>query len=712
MSTNEQTPLSQPTSIVRNTLVKEQVPQDLGKPISDEALREYCDKNYHQILPIIAERVHQEKVQQEKLKAVKARLNFEETSRHSESGTLSRRRDLKERLGPRHARSMSGSPEPRRGRSKSPRKEVRKEKQCIGHTTVAAETLKAATRVLASEKQNLLFRNIITKEHPREEWKCCQKVKKVARQKITQTFSLESIISFPPIGEEDGTEGPKIIEVEMGGHCVHRMYVDGGFSSEILYEHYFNRFLSEVRNQMIPATTSLVGFSGEIIWPLGQTSLLVKIGDEEHSTSTWMNFMVMRSPSSYNGIIGRPGVRRIRAVPSIAHGMLKSPVTGGTVILRSSMIILLECTMVSGPGVSQPVINQATEEKIQVAIHPEYPEQTVAICSTLIEEGRKELCGLLRRNLDIFAWKPADMTRVSRHIAEHRLNIREGCLPVRQKKRGQAPERNKAIYKEVEKLVDADFKDLNKTYPKDGYPLSKIDWKVESLCGNLFKCFLDAYKGYHQIQMAKEQEEKTAFITSQEIFCYSKIPFGLKNARATYQRLVDKAFQKQIGRNLELNPKKCAFGMREGTFLGYKVEADGLRVCPNKVEAVLNLPSPKCLKDVQKLNGNLASLNRFLSKSAEKSLPLFKTLKKCTKKSDFQWTAEAEMAFKQMKKLIAELPMLTAPKEKEELIMYLAAAKEAISAVLMTERDGNKCLSTSLAMHYRVRKSTTLQWKN
>ncbi|GJY79088.1 reverse transcriptase domain-containing protein [Tanacetum coccineum] len=141
---------------------------------------------------------------------------------------------------------------------------------------------------------------------------------------------------------------------------------------------------------------------------------------------------------------------------------------------------------------------------------------------------------------------------------------------------------------------------------------------------------------------------------------------------------------------MKLNPKKCALGMREGTFLGYKVDANRLRVCPDKVEAVLNLPSPKCLKDVQKLNGKLASLNRFLSKSAKKSLPFFKTLKKCTKKSDFQWTAKAEMASKQMKQLIAELPMLAAPKEKEELIMYLAAAKEAISAVLMTERDGRQ----------------------
>ncbi|GJS87960.1 reverse transcriptase domain-containing protein [Tanacetum coccineum] len=188
------------------------------------------------------------------------------------------------------------------------------------------------------------------------------------------------------------------------------------------------------------------------------------------------------------------------------------------------------------------------------------------------------------------------------------------------------------------------------------------------------------------------------------------MPFGLKNVGATYQRLVDKAFQKQIGRNLKvyvddlviksrteqeimrdieetfktlteinmkLNPKKYTFGIEEGMFLGYKVNTKGIKVCPDKVEAVLSLPSLKCLKDVQKFNGKLASLNRFLAKSAEKSLPFFKTLKKCTKKSDFQWTAKDEVAFKQMKKLIAELPTLTAPMEKEELIVYLAAAREA-----------------------------------
>ncbi|GJT68198.1 reverse transcriptase domain-containing protein [Tanacetum coccineum] len=237
--------------------------------------------------------------------------------------------------------------------------------------------------------------------------------------------------------------------------------------------------------------------------------------------------------------------------------------------------------MVIGPEAQPSDVIQTAEERIKVAIHPEYPEQTITIGSTIIEEGRMALCELLRRNLDIFAWKPEDMIGVPRYLAEHCLNVREGCLPVRQKKRSQAPERNKAIQEEVGKLVDAcimkevhyhrclsnlvmvkkhdnswrmcvDFKDPNKACPKDRYPLPKIDWKVQSLCGYPFKCFLDAYKGYHQIKMAKDDEDKTTFITSQGIFCYSKRRFGLKNARATYQRLVDKAFQKQIGRNLEV----------------------------------------------------------------------------------------------------------------------------------------------------------------
>ncbi|GKD91162.1 reverse transcriptase domain-containing protein, partial [Tanacetum coccineum] len=198
------------------------------------------------------------------------------------------------------------------------------------------------------------------------------------------------------------------------------------------------------------------------------------------------------------------------------------------------------------------------------------------------------------------------------------------------------------------------------------------------------------------------------------------MPFGLKNAGATYHRLVDKAFDSQVGRNIEvyiddlvikshtkaemlrdieetfrtlrkinmkLNPKKCTFGAMEGMFLGFMISPEGIKPCPDKTEVVLQLPSPRIIKEVQSLNGKLASLNRFLFKSAKKSLSPFKTLKKCIKNSDFHWTPEADQAFKQLKQHLSELPLLLAPKPKEELIVYLSATHIAISAVLMTERS-------------------------
>ncbi|GJZ09148.1 reverse transcriptase domain-containing protein [Tanacetum coccineum] len=153
-----------------------------------------------------------------------------------------------------------------------------------------------------------------------------------------------------------------------------------------------------------------------------------------------------------------------------------------------------------------------------------------------------------------------------------------------------------------------DFTNLNKACPQDCYPLLKIDLKVESLCGYPFKCFLDAYKGYHQIQMAELDEKKTAFHTPHGVYYYIKMPFDIKNARDTYQRLVDKAFEKQVVRNLEV------LIVVEGTFLGYMVGPKGIKPCPEKIEAVLKLLSPRTIKEVQSLNGKLAGLNRWFGR--------------------------------------------------------------------------------------------------
>ena len=96
------------------------------------------------------------------------------------------------------------------------------------------------------------------------------------------------------------------------------------------------------------------------------------------------------------------------------------------------------------------------------------------------------------------------------------------------------------------------FTDLNKACPKDSFPLPRIDQLMDSTTGHKLLTFMDAFSGYNQIKMAEEDQEKTAFITSQRLYCYKVMPFKLKNVGATYQRLINKMFNKQIGRNMEV----------------------------------------------------------------------------------------------------------------------------------------------------------------
>nr|GEY49463.1 reverse transcriptase domain-containing protein [Tanacetum cinerariifolium] len=454
-----------------------------------------------------------------------------------------------------------------------------------------------------------------------------QSWQRTVKQKVTQSFERVGEIAFSQLAASNGTEGPLVIEAEMGGHMIHRMYIDGGSSMEILYEHCFNWLQPEIKSQMVPATTSLTGFSGETIWPLGKLRLLVTIGDANHSTKAWMNFMVMKSMSPYNGIIGRPSLKAIQAVPSTVHGMLKFPVEGGIATIRNTILIPTECASVTTSSVI-PREERTSPANFTVALHPDFPDQEVVIGGSLSDKGRTELCSVLKKNLDIFAWQPSDMTGVLRSVAEHRLNIQEGYSPVRQKKKGQAPERARAIQAEVQKLVDARI--MREVYYHDWLSNPVM---VKKHDGSWRMCvdFTDLNKAcYHQIQLAEADEEKTAFHTGHGVYCYTKMPFGLKNAGATYQRLMDKAFKSQARRNIEvyvddlvvkscteaemmrdieetfrtlrkvnmkLNPKKCSFGLAEGVFLGYVITPEGIKPCPDKTAAVLQLPSPRTIKE-------------------------------------------------------------------------------------------------------------------
>ncbi|KAK4391974.1 hypothetical protein Sango_1975200 [Sesamum angolense] len=202
---------------------------------------------------------------------------------------------------------------------------------------------------------------------------------------------------------------------------------------------------------------------------------------------------------------------------------------------------------------------------------------------------------------------------------------------------------------------------------------------------------MDASQGYHQIMLASEDHKRVSFITSDGTFYYVDMPVRLKNAGATYQRLVDKIFQPQLGRNMEvyvddmlvknkethshvedleetfmvlrkyrlkLNPGKCVFGVSGGCFLGFMVTQRVIEANPAKIKAIPDMGPPTNINEVQRLTGMMAALSRFISKSIEKGLPFFKTLRKV---KDFEWTKECQQAFEYLKAYLAKPPLLVKP---------------------------------------------------
>ncbi|KAL1223377.1 RNA-directed DNA polymerase-like protein [Cardamine amara subsp. amara] len=340
------------------------------------------------------------------------------------------------------------------------------------------------------------------------------------------------------------------------------------------------------------------------------------------------------------------------------------------------------------------------------------------------------------------------MPGISLDVTSHELNVDSTFKPIRQKRRKLGPERSQAVNAEVDRLLEAesirevkypewlanpvvvkkkngkwrvcvDFTDLNKACPKDSFPLPHIDRLVEATAEHKLLSFMDAFSGYNQIQMHPEDQEKTAFITERGTYCYKVMPFGLKNAGATYQRLVNKMFHEQLGKSMEvyiddmlvkslkledhipqlkecfgtlnkygmkLNPAKCSFGVASGEFLGYLVTKRGIEANPKQITTFLEMPSPRTTREIQRLTGRIAALNRFISRSTDKCLPFYQLLKGNKK---FLWDDSCEEAFKQLKSYLSEPPILSKPVVGETLYLYVSVSTAAISGVLV-RGEGNE----------------------
>ena len=254
--------------------------------------------------------------------------------------------------------------------------------------------------------------------------------------------------------------------------------------------------------------------------------------------------------------------------------------------------------------------------------------------------------------------------------------------------------------------------------PKDPFSMPRIDQLVDATVDHHRMSFLDAFQEYHQIPLATDDQEKTAFVTPVGNYHYKVMPFSLKNARSTYQRMMTKMFEPQLGKNVEvyiddmvvksklvfehladlanifeilrrhklrLNASKCSFGVGSGKFLGYMVTHRGIEVNPDQIRAINSLQPPWNPKEVQKLTGMMATLNQFISRSAERYRPFFLPLHKW---KEFQWSEECVMAFQELKQYLSHSPIMSSPVVDEVLFAYIAVALYAISLVLIWVDSG------------------------
>ncbi|XP_020082008.1 uncharacterized protein LOC109705667 [Ananas comosus] len=393
---------------------------------------------------------------------------------------------------------------------------------------------------------------------------------------------------------------------------------------------------------------------------------------------------------------------------------------------------------------------QATVDKlIEINLGNEEDRRPTYISALLPEEDQDVLKALLMEYKDFFAWTYKEMPGLDPSVAVHKLAISPDVAPVKQAPRRTRVDLEEQIITETKKLIEAgfireekyadwitsivpvkkkngqiricvDFRDLNKACPKDDFPLPVTELMIDNTSSYEMFSFMDGSSGYNQIKMAPEDEKHTAFRTPIGIYCYKVMPFGLKNAGATYQRAmtiifddllhkvvecyVDDLVVKTVNKanhfedlrtvftrlkkyNLKMNPLKCAFGVYSGKFLGFIVRHRGIEIDPAKIKAIMELPPPKNLKQLRSFQGRLAYIRRFISNLSGRIKPFSKLVKK---DAPFIWDDDCQTAFDDIKKYLLSPPVLAAPIHGRPLILYTAALEGSLGALLAQNNEEGK----------------------
>ncbi|XP_072084316.1 uncharacterized protein [Arachis hypogaea] len=481
-------------------------------------------------------------------------------------------------------------------------------------------------------------------------------------------------------------DDPVVITLQIADLLVKKVLLDPGSSADVMFYSTFQKMkLSD--NVLHSTGGDLVGFSGERVPILGSVWLQTTLGEQPLSKTNDIQYLVVDCFSPYNIILGRPFLNKFGAIVSTVHLCVKFPLQDNQVVTihgdhkeaRQCYNISMKFQNRSTQQVNNVGLNQKEHTLAELDPRADFPDRPkpsddlqkvyfnnnpnkfTYVGTSLNASELQAITTFLQEHADLFAWTPLDMPGIDPQIISHRLAINSTIRPVQQKKRKLGEEKKRASQEETQKLINAEF--------------------------------------------------------IKEIRFTTWLANVVMNAGATYQRLMDKVFAKQIGRNIEvyvddmvaktkigdnhisdlteifgqicqynmrLNPEKCAFAIQGGKFLGFLLTYWGIEANPDKCRAVLDMASPKTVKEVQRLTGRLAALSRFVPCLASTSIPFFQTIKK---KNNFEWNDDCEKAFSKLKTTLSQPPILQKSLQGEDLFLYLSVTDWSISPTLVTERN-------------------------
>uniref|UniRef100_A0A2N9HN36 RNase H type-1 domain-containing protein n=1 Tax=Fagus sylvatica TaxID=28930 RepID=A0A2N9HN36_FAGSY len=399
-----------------------------------------------------------------------------------------------------------------------------------------------------------------------------------------------------------------VVTMTIVSFLTRRVLIDNGSSVDIIYLPAYQQMKID-KERLRPIDIPLVGFTGDKVKPSGVVSFMIEAGT-------------------------RPTFNKLRVVTLTYHLLVRFPTEHGIGELKGNQTTARECYFTSlGPETRHQTMTINEEQKLVepneelkvVVLDDEKPNKTTNIETRMGGRLRESIIEFLKSNIDVFTWTHDDMLGFIREV--YYPNWLANVVMVK-KSNGKW-------------RMCVDFTDLNKACLKDSFPLPRINRLVDSTAGHRLLTFMDAFSGYNQIMMDEDDQDKTSFITSKWLFCYKEMPFGLKNAEATYQRLMNKMFHNQIGQNVE-------------------VYIDDMLVKTKDEENHLD--------DLEET---------------------FRTLRQYHMKLN---PNERQKSFEELKMYLTSPPLLSPFKQSETLSLYLAVSPTAISSALIREEDGVQLL--------------------